>query len=173
MKISKKTFGTLSNGKKVHLYVLKAGDLVFSLSTFGAAWTSLMVPSKEKGTDDIFLGYSTLSGYIMNEAFFGVTVGRFANRIGGAEFSIDGKKYPLYKNDGRNTLHGGRTGFSRQVWKAEAYEEKDGVFVRFELKSPDGDEGYPGNLKTVVSYGLTKSNELVANYEAQVDALCQ
>ena len=169
MKVSKKTFGTLSNGKKVHLYILKAGDLSLSLSTLGAAWTSLKVPSRTKGTDDILLGFSSFDGYVNNK-YFGVTVGRFANRIGGARFSLGGKEYSLYKNDGENTLHGGRVGFSRYVWKAEAYEERDGVFVRFELKSPDGDEGYPGNLRAAVSYGLTKSNEIVVDYEAKLDA---
>lgn len=168
MKVSKKTFGILSNGKKVHLYTLKAGDLSLSLSTLGATWTSLLVPSRDNGTDDILLGYSSFDGYVNNK-YFGVTVGRFANRIGGAKFALGGKEYHLDKNDGENTLHGGRTGFGTRVWKADAYEEKDGVYVRFELKSPDGDEGYPGKLWAVVSYGLTKSGEIVASYEAEAD----
>ena len=169
MKITKKTFGVLCTGKKVHLYTLKAGELSLSLSTLGAAWTSLLVPSREKGKDDILLGFSSFDGYVNNK-FYGVTVGRFANRIGGSKFSLGGKEYQLYRNNGKNSLHGGRVGFSKHNWKAEAYEERDGIFVRFELKSPDGDEGYPGNLKAVVSYGLTKSNELVADYEAKLDA---
>ena len=172
MKISKKTFGVLSSGKKVHLYTLKAGELTLSISTLGATWTSLKVPSVEKGTGDVLLGYSSFDGFVNNSCYFGVTVGRFANRIGGAQFSLRGKEYSLCKNNGANSLHGGRVGFSRQVWKAEAYEERDGVFVRFELKSPDGDEGYPGNLRAAVSYGLTKSNEVVADYEAKVDVPC-
>ena len=171
MKISKKTFGILSNGKKVHLYKLKAGDLTLTISTLGATWTSLKVPSREKGTDDILLGFSSFDGFANNN-YYGVTVGRFANRIGGAKFSLDGNEYRLCKNNGEHSLHGGRIGFDRQVWKAEAYEERDGVFVRFELKSPDGEEGYPGNLKAVVNYGLTKSNEVLADYGAVVDAPC-
>jgi aldose 1-epimerase len=171
MKIKKKTFGVLSTGKKVQLYTLKAGDLSLSISTLGAAWTSLQIPSGKKGKDDILLGFSSFDGYV-NNSYLGVTVGRYANRIGGAKFLLGGKEYSLSKNNGENTLHGGRVGFSRLVWDAEAYEEKDGVFVRFELSSPDGDEGYPGNLKAAVSYGLTKSNELVAIYEAKVDAQC-
>ena len=171
MKITKKTFGVLSNGKKVHLYILKAGDLSLSLSTLGAAWTSLEVPSGTMGTDDILLGFSSFDGWVNNQ-YYGVTVGRFANRIGGAKFSLDGKEYSLYKNNGEASLHGGKMGFSRKVWKADAYEERDGVFVRFELKSPDGDEGYPGKLRAAVSYGLTKSNEIVADYEAKVDDPC-
>ena len=171
MKISKKTLGVLSNGKKVHLYKLKAGDLTLCLSTLGATWTSLKVPSKSKGTDDVLLGFSSFDGYVNNK-YYGVTVGRFANRIGRAIFSLNDEDYSLYKNDGENSLHGGRLGFSKQVWKAEAYEESDGVFVRFELKSPNGDEGYPGKLWAAVSYGLTKSSEIVASYEAKVDAPC-
>ena len=171
MKISKKTFGVLSYGKKVHLYTLKAGELSLCISTLGAAWTSLKVPSAERGVDDILLGYSSFDGYVQNDCF-GSTLGRFANRIGRGRFSLKGKEYALFKNDGEHSLDGGRLGFSRQIWKAEAYEERDGVFVRFELKSPDGDEGYPGNLKAAVSYGLTKSNELVADYQARVDAPC-
>ena len=171
MKISKKTFGILSNGKKVHLYTLKAGELSLSLSTLGATWTSLIVPSRHRGKDDVLLGYSSFDGYAHNK-FFGVTVGRFANRIGGAKFSLGGMDYSLAKNDGENSLHGGRVPFSGRVWKAEAYEEQDGVFVRFELKSPDGEEGYPGNLWATVSYGLTISNEIVADYQAKVDLPC-
>ena len=172
MKIIKKTFGILSRGKKVHLYTLKAGELALSLTTLGATWTCLMVPSREKGTDDILLGYSSFDSYLKNAPYLGVTVGRFANRIGKANFTLGGKDYQLCKNDGENSLHGGKVGFDKLVWKADAYEERDGVFVRFELKSPDGDEGYPGNMRTVVSYGLTKSNELVADYEAKLDANC-
>jgi len=171
MKISRKTFGVLSTGKKVHLYTLKAGELSLSISTLGATWTCLKVPSTRMGTADVLLGFSSFDGYVNNH-YFGVTAGRFANRIGGAKFPLKEKEYSLYKNDGESSLHGCRVGFSRLLWKAEAYEERDGVFVRFELKSPDGDEGYPGNVRAAVSYGLTQSNELVADYEARVDAPC-
>jgi aldose 1-epimerase len=169
MKVSKKDFGILSNGKKVHLYTLKAGELSLSISTLGATWTSLMVPSCLKGTDDLLLGFSSFDGYA-NNSYYGVTVGRYANRIGGARFSLGGKDYTLNKNDGAHSLHGGRRPFSKKVWKAEAYEDRDGVFVRFELKSHDGDEGYPGNLWATVSYGLTKFNEIAADYEVKLDA---
>ena len=169
MKISKKEFGILSNGKKVYLYTLKAGDIKFSLTNFGAAWTSLVVPSR-RGKADLLLGYSGLDGWLNNQAYFGVTIGRFANRIGGAMFSLGGKKYHLDKNDGENTLHGGFKGFDKSLWKAEAYEEKESVFVRFELESPNEDRGFPGNVKVVVCYGITKSNEIVCSYMAKADA---
>ena len=170
MKISKKVFGVLSNGKKVHLYTLKAGDLRLCLSALGATWTSLAVPSGRGGKSDVLLGFSGLDGYLSNDAYIGATVGRFANRIGGARFSLNGGDCGLEANDRGNTLHGGFRGFDKRLWKSEAYEESDGVFVRFELDSPDGDGGFPGNLKVRVSYGLTKSNEVVAVYEARSDA---
>jgi aldose 1-epimerase len=170
MKVSRKTFGVLSNGKKVRLYTLKAGDLQLSLSAFGAAWTSLTVPSKNGGNDDVLLGFSDFAGYLNgNNPYFGATCGRFANRIKGACFSLNGKSYRLEKNNGENALHGGRRGFDKKLWKAEAYEESGGVFVRFELESPDGEEGYPGKVQAAVSYGLTKSNEIIAMYEAKAD----
>ena len=171
MKISKKTFGILPNGKKVHLYTLKAGDISLSMSTLGATWTSLELPSKNKGKDDVLLGFSSFDGWVNNK-YYGVTVGRFANRIGGAKFSLGGNEYFLHKNVGESSLHGGKVGFSSRLWNAEAYDDKDGVFLRFELVSPDGENGYPGNLRAVVSYGLTKSNEVVADYKAYVDAPC-
>ena len=172
MKISEKKFGMLSNGKKVKLFTLAAGDLKLSLTNFGAAWTSLLVPSGKNGKADVLLGFSTLDGYLNNGPYFGATVGRFANRIKNARFMLGENTYNLDKNDGENSLHGGRRGFDKLLWEAEMYEEREGVFVRFELESPDGDRGYPGTLKAVVCYGLTKSNEIIASYEASVDKPC-
>ena len=169
MKVDRKTFGILANGKKVHLYLLKAGDLRLCLSSFGAAWTSLVMPSKMGVKDDLLLGYSGLSGYLNNDSYLGVTVGRFANRIKGGRFSVNGKNCHVDKNDGGNTLHGGWRGFDKLLWKSEAYEKSDGVFVRFEIDSPDGDCGFPGRLRVAVIYGITKSNELIAVYEAETD----
>jgi len=170
MKVNKKTFGMMSNGKKVHLYTLTAGDLKLSISTLGATWTSLMVPSRKKPKDDILLGFSTLAGYTGKNPYMGATIGRVGNRIGNAKFLLGGKTYNLYQNDGQHSLHGGRRGFDKRIWEAEVFEERDGIFVRFELDSPDGEEGYPGNLKAIVCYGLSKSNELTAIYEASIDA---
>jgi len=170
MKVTKKNFGILSNGKRVSLYTLKAGDLTLCLSSFGAAWTSLLVPSHKGGKTDVLLGFSGLDGFLNNTAYLGVTVGRFANRIGGGGFSLDGCRCELEKNDGGNTLHSGRRAFDKRLWNADAYEERGGVYVRFELDSPDGDCGFPGKVKAAVTYGITKSNEVVAVYEAKADA---
>ena len=171
MEIKKKTFGILSNGKKIKLYTLKAGDLKFSLTNFGAAWTSLIVPSR-KGKDDVLLGYSGLDGYLNNKPYIGVTVGRFANRINGASFNLNGKTFNIDANEENNSLHSGWRGFDKLVWKSESYEENEGVYIRFELESPDGDGGFPGNFKAVINYGLTKSNEIICDYHAKCDQPC-
>jgi aldose 1-epimerase len=170
MKVTRRSFGVLSNGRKVHIYTLRAGDLSLSISTLGATWTSLLAPSRKNIKEDVLLGFSTLTGYTAANPYMGATVGRFGNRIGGGTFTLGGSAHKLYKNDGSHSLHGGRRGFDKQIWKAEAYEERDGIFVRFELNSPGGDEGYPGALKAAVSYGLSKSNEVIADYRAVVDA---
>ncbi|MDR0400605.1 MAG: galactose mutarotase [Treponema sp.] len=169
MKISRKTFGILSNGKKVHLYTLKAGELSFSMTTLGATWTSLIVPSRRGRKDDVLLGASSFAGYSSGRGPFAITVGRFANRIGGAAFTLDGRTYNLEKNNGPNSLHGGRRGYDKVLWKAEPYEEKDGVYVRFEYDSPAGDSGFPGRLRAAVTYGLTKSHEVIADYRAKAE----
>jgi len=172
MKIDKKNFGVLCNGKKVKLWTLGAGDLKISLSNYGASWTSLIVPSRDGGRDDVLLGYSNLNGYLYNEPFIGVTVGRFANRIKDASFNLHGKNYYLKANDGKNSLHSGPRGFDKLLWKSESYKENDGVYARFELESPDDDCGFPGKLNAVVTYGLTKSNEIICDYHAKVDKMC-
>ncbi|MDR2516253.1 MAG: galactose mutarotase [Spirochaetaceae bacterium] len=168
MQIKKKTFGRLYTGERVDLYTLKAGEISFSITTFGARWVSLITPSK-RGKADILLGYATLDAYARDTVYLGSTVGRFANRIAGAAFTLDGKAHTLSRNDGAHTLHGGRRGFDRRVWKAEPYEEKDGVFLRLELDSPAGDQGFPGKCRAAVSYGLTKSGEIVADFHAILD----
>jgi aldose 1-epimerase len=133
---------------------------------------ALYVPASRRPAEDLLLGYGTFSAYVEDPFYFGATLGRYANRIAGGSFTLNGRSFLLDKNEGGNTLHGGCRGFSRKLWKAEPYEEKDGVFVRFELSSPDGEGGFPGRLRAVVSYGLTKANELVIDYGALVDKPC-
>ena len=172
MGYTKKSFGTLSDGRDVALFTVEEGDLTLSVSSLGAALTSLTVPSGMHGTDGILLGFSSFDGYVNNSAYFGTTVGRFANRIRDARFFLDGKEYHVSKNKPDCSLHGGKMGFSRRLWQAEPYTDGNGTFVRFELISPDGDQGYPGSLIASVSYGLTRENELVAVYEAEADTPC-
>ena len=171
MKITEKSFGILSDGSEVMLYTLEAGELVLSISTYGAAWTSLSMPGKT-GRDDILLGYSSLDGFLRDSTFMGATIGRFANRINNGSFTLDNKNYKLNKNDGNHSLHGGRRGFDKRIWQAYPFTESGGAYIRLELKSPDGEEGYPGSLTSVVTYGLTSSNEISADYRAEVDVPC-
>jgi aldose 1-epimerase len=170
--INKKLFGLLFNGEEVDLYILKAGDLTITLSCLGASWTSLTVPSKKSGREDILLGYSTLEGYSHNKPHFGATIGRFANRIGGGRFALNGREYRLTKNSGENCIHGGRRSFDRHIWKAFPFKDDEGVYVRFEIESPDGDEGFPGRASVDVTYGITRANILSAEYHAALDAPC-
>jgi aldose 1-epimerase len=174
-KINENTFGVLSDGRAVKLFTLSAGDISLSITELGAAWTSLLVPAVKKAgapKEDILLGFSTLDGYIHNHCFFGATIGRFANRIGQARFSLGGREYRLYKNDGEHTLHGGRRGFSTRLWNGVPSITKDGAFVRFSLGSLDGDEGYPGTLWATVCYGVHNDNTVSAAYEARVSEPC-
>lgn len=172
MDAEKKYFGTLPDLREVQLITLRAGDLELSVSEFGAGLTALKMPSASGGTDDILLGCADFDGYANNRYYFGVTVGRFANRICGAKFHLDGREYRLSANKSDCSLHGGREGFSKKLWHSEVYSENDGIFVRLELYSPDGDQGYPGNLDAAATYGVTKDNCLVAVWEGKTDAPC-
>jgi aldose 1-epimerase len=172
MSINTKTFSFLTSGEDVNLYTLNEDGLTLRLSSLGASVVSLIIPSPKKRPRDICLGYSTLEAYTHDTTFQGATIGRFANRIGGCAFKLNGKTYRLYDNDGGSSLHGGRRGFNKRVWKSRAHLEDDGSFVTFELESPAGDEGYPGNLKASVTYGLSKSHELIAEYKAELSAPC-
>ena len=172
MELTKRLFGIYPGGKEAWLYTLQAGELTLELTDAGAAWVSLIVPSERYGKEDILLGHPSFKAYVNNTCFFGATVGRFANRISGAAFSLEGKEYHISENKPGCSLHGGEQGFSKRLWRAKPYKDGDGVYVRFELESPDGDQGYPGNLKAAVTYGITEKNELAADYRADVDALC-
>ncbi len=158
-----KLFGTI-NGEKIYNVVIKNEFIEAEISSYGATLVSLKVPNKNGGQTDIVLGYDTLEEYQKNGGFFGATVGRFANRIGGGKFTLDGKTYTLYQNNGSNTLHGGKVGFDKRVWSYSA--EKDSV--TFSLVSPDGEEGFPGELLVSVTYDLT-GPELEIRYHAVSD----
>jgi aldose 1-epimerase len=168
--VEKKSFGTTADGTAVDLYVLtNASGVKAKLITYGALLTEMDVPDRDGKMADVVLGFDNLAAYLAGHPMFGATVGRVANRIGGAKFTLDGKEYKLAANDGPNTLHGGKKGFDKAVWKAEAKEVPDGVSVRFTHRSPDGDEGYPGNLDVAVTYTLTNKNELKIDYTATTD----
>jgi aldose 1-epimerase len=170
MSIETKTFGLLASGEEARLFILKEGEVAVTLSDYGATLVSILLPDGRGGSDDVLLGCSTLAGYAGKHPFFGVTVGRYANRIGGARFSLGGKEYLLAKNDGENHLHGGTKGFNTYMWKAQASKTRSGSAVRFTRTSPNGEEGYPGKLEVAVTFTLGKEGALSIAYEAKTDA---
>jgi aldose 1-epimerase len=157
-------------GKKVERFVLKNPDgIEVSLLSYGANLSSVRMPDKEGSVGEITLGFDSLDEYLGSHPYFGATIGRYANRIGRGEFSLEGRDYVLAKNNGPNHLHGGITGFDKQVWDSAFREEENGTGVRFSFFSPHGQEGYPGNLRVTASYLLTNDNELILSYEAETD----
>jgi len=171
MSLCRKSFGTLSSGEDVSLYLLESGEYMASWSDYGASWLSLVMPDARGVKDDVLLGFSSFSPYAAKHPYFGATVGRFANRIAGASFSLAGKEYNLFSNDGENHLHGGRRGFGRRLWKGTMDTIDGNPSVRFSLDSADGEEGYPGNLHVAVTVTLDRTGELGIFYEAEADSL--
>ncbi len=137
---------------------------------YGGIITSIRVPDRSGNFDDVVLGYDAPESYIKNnEPHMGAIIGRFANRIAKGRFTLNGKTYVLATNDGPNHLHGGKRGFDKQTWQAEEFRNADGTGVIFKYTSPDGEEGYPGNLEARVTYTLTDRNELIVDYLATAD----
>ncbi|MEK6234785.1 MAG: galactose mutarotase, partial [Planctomycetales bacterium] len=169
--IAKRPFGKTPDGQEVDLYVLSnARGATVKLITFGAGVTSLEIPDRDGKKANVTLGFDNLEDYVRHTAHFGCAVGRFANRIAKGRFTLDGKTYQLATNNGANHLHGGVKSFDQHVWKAETIQDKDSAGVRFTLRSPDGDENYPGALDVAVTYSLNNKNELVMDYRATTDA---
>ena len=169
-KIAKKSFGKLPDGTEIEEYTLSnAKGAVAKVITYGATLTELWMPDRSGQNADIVLGYDHLEGYLGNHPFFGATIGRYGNRIAKGKFSLDGHEYSLYLNNGPNSLHGGKEGFNRKVWKAEPASAAHGAAVKFTYVSKDGEEGYPGTLATSVTYELTDDNALKITYHASTD----
>jgi aldose 1-epimerase len=169
--VTKEVFGLTPDGKNlVETYTLtNAQGMEVRAITLGGIITSIRVPDRDGNLGDVALGFDAIDGYIKNPPFFGAIIGRYANRIGKGQFTLDGKTYKLATNNGPNHLHGGIVGFDKVVWKAESFEKDDRVGVVFTHTSPDGDEGYPGTLSLRVTYTLTAENALEVDYEATTD----
>lgn len=168
--VHKSSFGKLSDGTEIELYTLKnAQGLVAKVITYGATLTELWVPDKNGKSADVVLGFDNLKQYEGQHPYFGATVGRYANRIAKGKFTLDGKEYSLAINNGPNSLHGGKVGFSRKVWKAEPVKQAHAAAVRFSYLSQNGEENYPGNLRVAVTYALTDDNALEISYAAKTD----
>src|SRR5262249_51167322 len=123
-----------------------------SIITYGGIVTNLIVPDKTGKLADVVMGFDTLEGYLAGHPYFGTNIGRNANRIANAKFTLEGKEYKLGANDGLHSLHGGKAGFDKKIWKGEAFKSKDGPGVKLTYTSPDGEEGYPGKLDVTVTY---------------------
>lgn len=169
MAISKASFGRLRSGDEVSLYTLKNGsETVVSVSDFGATLVNIETPDKNGQLASIVCGFDSLDGYLTDCGYQGATVGRVANRISNAGFTLDGVRYDLSRNHGKHHLHGGVSGFSFKLWEASAYDgaEPKMVFTRI---SPDGEEGYPGTLQVEVTFTLTRGGALAISYRASTD----
>jgi len=167
--ISKSDFGSV-DGKPVELYTLKnKKGAIAKIMTYGGIVQSLQVPDKDGKLVDVTLGYDKLDSYVSNSPYFGALIGRYGNRIGAGKFTLNGTTYTLATNNGVNHLHGGLKGFDKRVWKAEPLHRDNGPALRLTYHSPDGEEGYPGNLDVVAVYSLTDNNELKVSFNAKTD----
>jgi aldose 1-epimerase len=168
--IQRDPFGKLADGREVEVFTLKnRHGLMAKVMTYGAILTELHVPDRQGEFADVVLGFDNLQGYLAGHPYFGATTGRVANRIARGKFTLDGKEYTLATNNPPNHLHGGPAGLDQRLWGAEEVESALGPAVRFTYVSPDGEEGYPGNLAIEVTYTLTEANELRIDYEATTD----
>ena len=171
MSANKESFGKTPDGKQVDLYILtNTSGITAKITNFGGILVLLEVPDRDGNLADITLGFDKLDGYLGVHPYFGAIVGRYANRIGKAEFKLDGKVYKLAANNNENHLHGGIKGFDKVVWRLEDIGvNADGAMVKLSYISQDGEEGYPGNLACSVIYTLTKDDKLKISYEAETD----
>ncbi|MEU8733157.1 aldose epimerase family protein [Streptomyces tendae] len=160
-------FGTLSDGTPVHRWTLERAGVRVRVLSYGGIVQSAEVPDRDGNTADVVLGFADLDGYVTHpEPYLGALVGRYANRIGGGRFPLDGRTYTLAPNEGPNTLHGGARGFDKRVWDVAAVEEG----VRLSRVSPHGEEGFPGRVEMSVTYTLDGAGALRIAYEAVTDA---
>ena len=170
MGITVKDFGKTPDGEQASLFTLtNNAGLRAKITNYGGIVVSLEVPDKNGRFDDVVLGFDNLERYFTNVPYFGCIVGRFANRIAGGKFTLDGVEYTLAVNNGPNHVHGGIKGFNKALWDAQPIENDPSAGLKLKYLSADGEEGYPGNLTCTVIYRLTDENELKIDYHAQTD----
>lgn len=165
--MAKSAFGVLPNGEKAYLYTIRCGELQAAVTDFGATLVNLIVPDKEGKLADVLLGCDDANGYLTTKVYMGATVGRNANRIGGASFTLGDRLYSLPKNNNGNNLHSGPDSYCFRMWNVVSYTESS---VSFTLESPDGDQGFPGNARIRVTYMLEAPGSLRITYDAVSDA---
>jgi len=168
--ISQKPFGQTKDGTPVTLFTLRnIRGAEARISNYGGLLISLKVPDRNGKLGDVVLGYDTLAEYLKESPYFGALVGRYGNRIAKGKFTLDGKEYTLAVNNGPNALHGGLKGFDKVVWTPTLVATPAGPGLKLTHLSPDGEEGYPGNLSVAVVYTLTEDNALRVDYTAMTD----
>ncbi len=170
MNVTCKPFGITSDGEAVELFTLTSpSGMSVQITNYGGIITSLKVPDKNGVAGDVVLGYDNLGDYLKRPNYFGSIIGRYGNRIARGRFTLYGEEIQLAVNNGANHLHGGLKGFDKQVWKPTISRADDRVSLELRRTSPDGEEGYPGNLTVEVIYSLRSDNALEIQYRAETD----
>lgn len=169
--ITMRPFGRAPDGRPVEAYTLtNVHGMSVCILTYGGTVQSLRALDRDGELDDVVLGYDELERYFDSPRYFGALIGRYANRIAKGWFSIDGRDYQVTRNEGENSLHGGVEGFDKRLWTAKAQETRVGARLTLNLVSPDGDQGFPGELAVQVAYELTRGNELRLDFQATTTA---
>ena len=161
-------FGRLGDGRTIERHWLSDDTIKVAVLTWGATVQSLFVPDRDGQVADVALGFDGLDSYLDHTAYFGATIGRFANRVAGGRFTLGGEVYRIPANHHDNALHGGPEGFDRQVWEAQPFDADGGPALRLSRVSPDGEMGFPGTLTVSVTY-ILQAGQLRMSYEATTD----
>ncbi len=168
--VTEAPFGHTADGEAVTVYTLtNANGMELRATNYGALIISLRVPNRQQQLGDIVLGFDSLPPYTTVSPYFGALIGRYGNRIAKGRFTLDGIRYTLARNNGPNSLHGGIVGFNKVMWNTASFQKPDSVGLTFTRTSPDGEEGFPGNLQVTVVYTLTDANEVIFDYSATTD----
>ncbi|HZF88645.1 aldose epimerase family protein [Streptomyces sp.] len=165
----KELFGELADGTKVYRWSLENGGTRLKVLSYGGIVQSLELPDRRGRYANVSLGFDNVEDYVAKSPYFGALIGRYGNRVAGGRFTLDGKAYQLSVNDGENSLHGGAQGFDKRVWDIEPFTRGSDVGLRLYYTSADGEMGYPGTLKTKVTYTLTRAGDWRIDYEATTD----
>ncbi|MYW65484.1 galactose-1-epimerase [Streptomyces sp. SID8379] len=166
---TKELFGKLADGTKIYRWSLENGGTRLKVLSYGGIVQSLEIPDRRGRYTNVSLGYDDIASYVAGTTFFGATIGRYGNRIARGKFTLDGKAYQLSVNDGENSLHGGAKGFNTRVFDVEGFTSGPDVGLHLYYTSVDGEMGYPGTLKTKVTFTLTSSGDWRIDYTATTD----
>ncbi len=168
--IKKELFGKLPCGCEVYSYTLSNNSITSAcILNYGGIIKNIWVADKKGEIADVVCGFDNINGYLTSGGYQGALIGRIGNRIGGAKFTLEGKEYNLYKNDGNNSLHGGKDGFNAKIWNVIEADSDTEPSLILTYTSPDGEENYPGTLTVKVTYTLSKNGALSIHYEAETD----